>query len=113
MWNEVARMNETLRTTIAATALLLLMFVIQSLPLLRYRSALFKVLPMVMFLLPLELIAYTAWKNGSLRNAVTDNLVILLPMVLGDIFGWTIGQWFRKILDAERAAGDTERGDDY
>ena len=45
-------MNETLRTAIAATALLLLMFVIQSLPLLRYRSALFKVLPMVRSVVP-------------------------------------------------------------
>lgn len=105
-------MNETLRQTIAFSALLLLMFVIQSLPLLRYRSALFKVLPMVMFLLPLELIAHTAWETGSLLNAVTNNLVILLPMIIGDIFGWAIGQWFRKILDAERAAGDTETKDD-
>ncbi len=38
----------------------------------------------------------------------TDNPVILLPMILG----WVIGFRFRKILDAERAAEDTETKDD-
>lgn len=103
-------MNETLRTAIAVLLMLLTTFTMQSLPLVVCRSSLYKVLPMVMFWVPLQCIADTAWETGNLWDAVREYAVILLPMIAGNILGWVIGLRFRKILDAERAERDTENG---
>lgn len=105
-------MNETLRMVIGVGTLGLMMFTIQSLPLLWERHTFYKILPLVMFLIPLQCIAETAWRHRSLWEAVAEYAVIFLPMIIGNILGWIVGLCFRKILDAERAAGDTETKDD-
>ena len=104
-------MDETLRQAIDMVLMLLMSFTMQSMPLVYSTSTLYKVLPMVMFLLPLQCIANTAWETGNLWEAVSEYAVILLPMILGNLLGWVTGLRFRKILDAERTAGDTEMKD--
>ena len=105
-------MNETLRQAIASVLMLLMSFTMQSMPLVFSRSTLYKVLPMVMFLVPLQCISDMAWETGDLFGTAAEYAVILLPMIIGNILGWVIGFRFHKILDAERAAGDTETKDD-
>ena len=104
-------MNETLRMAIALVLMLLTAFTMQSLPLVLCRSTLYKVIPMVMFWVPLQCIVDTAWETGNLWGAVTEYAVILLPMILGNILGWVIGLRLRKILDDEHAVRDNETKD--
>lgn len=106
-------MNETLRQMIALVLMLLVTFTMQSLPLVLCRSTLYKVIPMVMFWVPLQCIVDTAWETGDLWGAVMEYAVILLPMILGNILGWVIGLRFRKILDDERISADADSDEEH
>ena len=66
-----------------------------------------------MFWVPLQCIVDTAWETGNLWGAVTEYAVILLPMTAGNVLGWVLGLHFRKIVDHEHTAGDTEPKDDF
>lgn len=102
---------EILRNIIALLLMLMTTFVIQSLAVVLCRSALYKVFPMVMFWVPLQCIVETVWLTGNLMEA-SPYFAVLLPMIAGDALGWVIGLRFRKILNAERAAGDISTEDD-
>ena len=106
-------MDESVRRVVALVLMFLVPFVIQSLPLVYSRSTLYKVLPLVMFLVPLECIVEMAWDCGDPWEALTKYAVILLPMTAGNILGWVLGLHFRKIVDHEHTAGDTEPKDDF
>ena len=95
-------MEDTTRQIIGAILMFLMAFTMQSLPLILSRGTLYKVLPMVMFLVPLQCIAETAYTSGRFPEAVMDYLVLLLPMIAGNALGWVLGLRFRKIIDAER-----------
>ena len=102
-------MDEATRRILACSLMFLMTFVMQSLPLVYSRSTLYKVLPLVMFLVPLECIVEMAWDCGDPWEAMTKYAVILLPMIAGNLLGWIVGLRFRKILDNEQMT-DTDPG---
>lgn len=109
-------MDEATRRMVALVLMFLVPFVLQSLPLVYSRSTLYKVLPLVMFLVPLECIVEMAWDCGDPWEALTKYAVILLPMTAGNVLGWVLGLHFRKIVDREHTvhtAEDTEPKDDF
>lgn len=101
-------MMETIRPILGAVLMLLTAFTMQSLPLILCRGALYKVLPMVMFWVPLQCIADTAYASGQFWEAIMEYLWFLLPMIAGNTLGWVLGLRFRRIIDAERRKADGE-----
>lgn len=104
-------MNEIYRYAVGMLAMFLVIFTAQSLPLILCRGVFYKILPAVMFYVPIRLITDMAWETGDLRGAAAEYCVILLPMVFGEILGWVAGLRFRKLLDDERGTGDPDRSD--
>ena len=97
-------MDEMTRRIFACGLMFLLAFVIQSLPVVYSRSTLHKLLPLLMFWIPLECVVKLAWECGDPWEALTKYGLLLLPMIAGNVLGWVLGLRFRKIIDSERTA---------
>ena len=67
------------------------------------RNTLIKILPLGMFIVPISGIWEVVSHFPNLfTQTVLSWLDILIPLVIGDILGWIMGLYFKKLLNATK-----------
>ena len=103
-----------MQTIISVTLAFLIAFAFQSLFILfSRRSALIKFFPLVMFIVPISGIYETAIRHPELfTQTVLSWLDIIIPLVIGEVLGWIMGLYFKKLLKPkQRSERDYENND--
>ena len=95
---------------LACILIYLLTFIVQSVPIVFFRrNCVLWLFALSFTLLPFSDMASEVLCNSvPLRDALLNQLVVLLPITVGDIFGWIAGFHIRKLLDNEAKTNESK-----